>query len=95
MMFCYQKMEQLENNDEVEFLFDDQKEKLTSPLLGSFLGKMAKAKKNPNEKLTVTAFSLRPGDLYHLERMAKENKSRFIRSLIEDEWQRQSAKETK
>ena len=37
-------MEQLENKDEVEFLFDDQKEKLTSPLLGSFLGKMAKAK---------------------------------------------------
>ena len=56
---------------------------------------MAKAKKNPNEKLTVTALSLRPGDLYHLERMAKENKSRFIRILIEDEWQRQSAKEQK
>lgn len=37
-------MEQLENNEEVEFLFDDQKEKLTSPLLGSFLGKIAKAK---------------------------------------------------
>ena len=55
---------------------------------------MAKAKKNPNEKLTVTAFSLRPSDLYHLERMAKENKSHFIRSLIEQAWLAQQ-KETK
>ena len=37
-------MEQLENNEEIEFLFDSQKKKLTSPLLGSFLGKMAIAK---------------------------------------------------
>ena len=56
---------------------------------------MPKAKKNPNEKLTVTAFSLRPGDLYHLERMAKENKSAFIRTLIESAWKEQAAKEAK
>lgn len=37
-------MEQLENNEEVEYLFDTQKKKLTSPLLGSFLGNIAKAK---------------------------------------------------
>jgi hypothetical protein len=49
---------------------------------------MAKPKKNPSEKLTVTAFSLRPSDLYHLERMAKENKSHFIRSLIEEAWRK-------
>lgn len=55
---------------------------------------MTKKENNPNN-VKVTAFTLYPADIEHLQAMSQGNMSFTVRKLIEDAWKEQSAKETK